>query len=123
MTESSKLINIVGEQLRFIREEKGLSQEELAELAGMAHARISRIETTKDNPTLKTLGKIIEALEISPLEFFHYQRLNAVPDIMNKKLLIDIHQGVLLERDISEIKYVVNTTKDFLETIDKKNLK
>lgn len=120
LTNSSSLVNLVGEQLRFIREEKGLSQEKLAELAGMAHARISRIETSKDNPTLKTLEKIIDALEISPLEFFHYQRLNTNTDIMNKKLLIDIHQGVLLERDLGEVKYVVNTTKEFLETIDKK---
>lgn len=39
---------------------------------------------------------------------------------MNKKLLIDIHQGVLLERDLGEVKYVVNNTKEFLEAIDKK---
>lgn len=120
MTGTSNLIHLVGEQLRFIREEKGLSQERLAELAGMTHAQISRIETGKDNPTLNTLEKIIGALEISPLEFFHYQRLNAVTDIMNKKLLIEIHQSVLLERDLGEVKYVVNTTREFLDTIDRK---
>lgn len=120
MKNSSSLIDLVGEQLRFIREEKKLSQEKLADLAGTTHGQISRIETSKENPTLKTLDKIIDALEISPLEFFHYKRLSANPDIMNKKLLIDIHQGVLLERDLGEVKYVVNTTKEFLETIDKK---
>ena len=120
MAASSDLIKLVGEQLKFIREEKGFKQEKLAEMAGIAHARISEIETFKSNPTLETLDKIIDALDISPLEFFHYQRLNTTTDIMNKKLLIDVHRSILLERDLGEVKYVVNTTKEFLETIDKK---
>ena len=120
MAASSDFIKLVGVQLRLIREEKGFTQEKLAELVGIAHGRISGIENAKDNPTLKTLEKIIDALEISPLEFFNFQRLNSVTDITNKKLLIDIHRSILLERDLGEINYVVNTTKNFLETIDKK---
>lgn len=66
--------------MKFIREEKGFKQEKLAEMADIAHARISEIETFKSNPTLETLDKIIDALDISPLEFFHYQRLNTAAD-------------------------------------------
>lgn len=120
MAASSEFITLVGEHLRMIRKEKGLTQEALAEIAGIARARISDIENAKKNTTLETLERIIDALGITPFELFDFKRLDSVNDITNKKLLVDIHRSILLERDLGEIKYVVNTTKEFLDTIDKK---
>lgn len=120
MTVPSDFIKLVGEHLRMIRKAKNLTQEELAEIAGIARPRISELENATKNTTLETLEKVIDALEITPLEFFDFKRLNTVTDLTNKKLLIDIHRSILLERDLGEIKYVVNTTKEFLETIDNK---
>lgn len=120
MATTSDFIKLVGENLRLIRKERGFTQEILAELAGIARTRISDIENAKNNTTLGTLEKVIDALEITPLELFNFHKLNDVTDITDKKLLIDIHSSVLLERDLSEITYVVNTTKSFLETVDKK---
>jgi transcriptional regulator with XRE-family HTH domain len=52
--------------LRQLREAKGLSQEKLARLADVANNTIIKIEAGKNqNPTLDTLKKISEALDVS----------------------------------------------------------
>ena len=53
----------IGAQLRAIREERGLSTRELAELAGVGQAHIVRIENGKYNLRIDTLNTIAEALD------------------------------------------------------------
>lgn len=47
------------------RMEKGLSQNKLAKILGISQAYMNQIETGARNPTLPTLIKICEILEIS----------------------------------------------------------
>ena len=51
-------------KVKFERLKKGLSQEELAFLAGVNKNTIWKIETNKVSPTVETLAKIAKALEI-----------------------------------------------------------
>jgi len=44
------------------REELGVTQEYLAELAGVGLRTLKKIESGKGNPTLETMGKLAEAL-------------------------------------------------------------
>ena len=54
-----------GPVLRRLRLERVLSQEELAERAGMAsHAHISRLESGRKQPTLEMLFRLAAALEV-----------------------------------------------------------
>ena len=46
------------------RYDKGLSQNQLAELSGVPQATIARIENGKSNPTLSTIVKLAEALDV-----------------------------------------------------------
>ena len=55
MAATSNFIRLVGEHLRMIRESKGMNQEQLAEKAGIARARISEIENGKGNVAIKTV--------------------------------------------------------------------
>lgn len=117
----SDLLKLVGEQLRMIRIAKGLSQEQVAERTGkegMGKSRISDIESGKVNVTLKTLESLLHALDIVPSELFDFQKLNVADGIEDKRMLLDLHRITLMERSIDEVKYVVRTTKDFLNTID-----
>ncbi|EJW19281.1 helix-turn-helix domain-containing protein [Paenibacillus alvei] len=117
----SDLLKLVGEQLRMIRIAKGLSQEQVAERTGkegMGKSRISDIESGKVNVTLKTLESLMHALDIVPSELFNFQKLNVADGIEDKRMLLDLHRITLMERSIDEVKYVVRTTKDFLNTID-----
>ena len=46
------------------RMDKGLSQEELAELVGTSHSQISRIESGRHRTNLDTLSRIAHALDL-----------------------------------------------------------
>jgi transcriptional regulator with XRE-family HTH domain len=52
----------VGLNLQRLRREKGLSQEELADLAGIHQTYLSGVERGKRNPTVTVLHRIAEAL-------------------------------------------------------------
>jgi len=56
----------LGQNLKKLRERKGLSQDRLAKLANVANNTIIKIEQGEnENPTLGTLKKVAKALEIS----------------------------------------------------------
>ena len=52
-------------QLIKLRNQKGLTQEELAEKAGCTQQRISLIEKREQSPTLKTLCSMAKALDVN----------------------------------------------------------
>lgn len=55
---------IVGRNIRKFRKARGLTQEQLAEEAGMAMRYLSGVERGEENPTLRFLAKIADALEV-----------------------------------------------------------
>lgn len=60
----------VGSRIVEIRQQKGLSQYKLYQLAEISQAALSDIESNKKSPTIITLEKICNALEITLAEFF-----------------------------------------------------
>ena len=60
-----------GIQVRRIRKELNISQEKLAELAGIDRAHMGHIERGSASPTLKKIYQIADALWISPRELFN----------------------------------------------------
>jgi len=54
----------VGKKIRLYREAKGLSQQDLAALCNFEKSNLSRLEAGRTNPTISTLLKISQALEI-----------------------------------------------------------
>jgi transcriptional regulator with XRE-family HTH domain len=64
------LIEEIGENIRKIRREKGISLVELARMAGCSPSFISGVETSKALPSLTSLQKIADALNIPITELF-----------------------------------------------------
>jgi transcriptional regulator with XRE-family HTH domain len=58
----------VGRNIKEIRKSKGLSQVELAHMCDFEKTNMSRIESGNNNPTIRTLLKIAEALEVNLFE-------------------------------------------------------
>lgn len=59
----------VGKTVAFFRQEKGVSQEVLSGLADICRSRMSAIERGERKPTLETLYKICNALDIKMSTF------------------------------------------------------
>ena len=51
-------------KIKAIRERRGLTQEQLAEKAGIGRSYLARLETARQDPTLSTLEKIAKALGV-----------------------------------------------------------
>jgi transcriptional regulator with XRE-family HTH domain len=59
-------LEIIGERLRPLREERALRQEDLAELAGVGKNTVNRIERNLTEPHMTTIRKLAAALEVEP---------------------------------------------------------
>jgi len=64
MNSNSEILKSFGEIVRKVRKEKGISQEELAERAGLHRTYIGMIERAEKNITLINIQKIAKALDI-----------------------------------------------------------
>ncbi len=62
----------VGNRIRYLRKQRGISQEKLALIAGIDRTYLAGIESGKRNATIISLEKIINALGVSMKDFFDY---------------------------------------------------
>lgn len=60
----------VGDRLRFFREQKQISTNKLANLAGISQSYVRDIEMGNKNPTIEVLFQLCKALDISLRDFF-----------------------------------------------------
>lgn len=60
-----------GSRVRQIRQNLGLSQEELAHLCNLDRSYIGGVERGERNISLVNIHKVADALNISPREFFN----------------------------------------------------
>ena len=58
----------IGDNLRRVREERLMTQQELADLAGLGVASVVRIENDRTDPRFSTIKKLAEALGVDPKE-------------------------------------------------------
>jgi len=81
---SNSILQVFGDHLRTLRIQKGLSQEKLAELAGLHRTYLGGVERGERNPTLLTLVKIARGFGV-PLA-----RLVEFDDILTD---LDVHDA------------------------------
>lgn len=61
---------LVGHKIKELRQKKKLTQRQVARKAGISNTYLSDIETGRTNPSLKTLVKIADALDVECTMFF-----------------------------------------------------
>lgn len=61
---ASEASEIVGQNVAVLRQQCGLTQQELADKIGVARPRIAEIESGRYNPTVDTLQAIADALKV-----------------------------------------------------------
>lgn len=62
---------LVGKRVRELRNNIGISQEELADLAGLDRTYITSVECGKRNISIVNIEKLAKALKVSLSEFFN----------------------------------------------------
>lgn len=67
--EEDSLYKEVGEKVRAMRVSRGISQEALAEAAGIGRTSITNLERGRQRLLLHTLYRIAARLDVSPAEF------------------------------------------------------
>ncbi len=70
MIADSEILNRFGENVRILRKQLGISQEELAHKANLHRTYIGMIERAEKNITLINIQKIANALEVSIEDLF-----------------------------------------------------
>lgn len=78
------IIDYFGQNLKFIRKEKGFTQEQLSEMINLDIRQYSRIETGKGFPSLSTLERLCDTLDIDPAYLFDF---SPNKEVYNKKSL------------------------------------
>jgi len=73
----SDIAKLVGEQIRSFRQDRGLSQEELALRSGLNTTFVGQVERGIKKPTIDTLEKMVNSLDITFEDLFSFEK-NAI---------------------------------------------
>ena len=68
----SELSRVLGSRIRTLRQQIGMSQEELAFKASLSAAHLGQIERALKNPTVDTVSHIADALGITVDQLFQF---------------------------------------------------
>ncbi|PYU31338.1 MAG: transcriptional regulator [Acidobacteria bacterium] len=90
----------IGEVIRSYRSQRGLSQGDIERRTGLLRCYLSRVENGHTVPSLETLAKIAEAMDISLAEFF--PGAETPRDRDTQKMLGELSEDEI--RFLSEIK-------------------
>jgi transcriptional regulator with XRE-family HTH domain len=87
----------VGTKLHSAREERGLSQRELARLAGLSTNAISLIERDENSPSVSTLQSLATALNIKMSYFFDDHEPTAILHVKGDERPAIVSKGLRIE--------------------------
>lgn len=113
----SKITESVGEKIRSLRKERGLSQESLALKAGLNTSYMGQIERAEKSATIDSLEKIANALDVPIEELFSFEREESknVDKTIIDKVAFQLHGRTEMEQEA-----VYNFIKQLLWFRDKK---
>ena len=74
-----------GSVLRHLRQQRGLSQENLGFVSGYHRTYISILERGQKSPSLQTIFNLSKALKIEPSELIRYVESMAIPSLPKRK--------------------------------------
>ena len=82
---------LLGEQVRMLRVQRGLSQEELGEKAGLHHTYIGSVERGEKNCSIATLDKLARGLEVSISDLMNFAGQREDLEKLRKDIVADVN--------------------------------
>jgi transcriptional regulator with XRE-family HTH domain len=98
----------IGEVIRSYRNERGLSQGDIERRTGLLRCYLSRVENGHTVPSLETLAKIAEAMDMTLADFF--PSMETAREREAKRALGELSQDEI--RFLGEIKRYSSTLSD-----------
>lgn len=102
--ESTK--ELLGRRIKELRKMKGLSQEELSEKVDIDPKHLSRIEVGRGFPSLDTLEKIANALNVEMKDFFEFAH-----EARSAKELMKTLESLAKETDEESLRLLVKVVR------------
>jgi transcriptional regulator with XRE-family HTH domain len=94
------LRKVLASNMKFYRNQRGLSQEKLAEVISSATNYIALIETGRRFPSLKMLEKLAKGLKVDTLQLFSLSPSKTIAKkALQTKILVDIEQILAVRLD------------------------
>ncbi|MFF2889641.1 helix-turn-helix domain-containing protein [Paenibacillus sp. NPDC057967] len=112
------LKKFIGNRIRTIRKQRGLTQEELAEKADMMYQYISGVERGARNISIDSLEKILMALEVDFVKFFPFENAEDQPiedNEMNKEYILTAHKEFLRNKSVEDIRAIHRISEEILK--------
>lgn len=98
------VLKLIGQRVRDLRKQRGLSQEQLGELAGFHFSYIGGLERGQKNLSLLNIEKIAIALDVPIYELFNYgRRLKRLKSNDKDELIAAIYEK-LVGMDAAELR-------------------
>jgi transcriptional regulator with XRE-family HTH domain len=95
----------VGSKLRAVREERGLSQRELAQLASISTNAVSLIERDENSPSVSTLQNLAAALNVKMSYFFDDHAPTQILHVKAENRPVISSKGVQIEGLDGKLNY------------------
>ena len=92
---------LLGLRVKEFRKQKKLTQEKLAEIIGVDNGYISKLEVGQNFPSITTIEKIADVLDVELYELFRYtnyksknfkEEINMIYDKLNKDKQFTLYQ-------------------------------
>lgn len=100
---------LLGQRIKFFRESRKLTQERLAEMVGIDSKHLSRIENGRNYPSLETLEKILENLDVTYEEVFNFKLLASKSEFIEK---IEQKLPNLTVENLKTVYLIINELKN-----------
>lgn len=106
----SNLNKQIGKRIQYLRKQRGLSQEQLAEALGIATTSLSYIETGRGFMTLATLENLSMILKVEPYEIFQFTALQTEKEMYESIL----NKVDLIKNDSEKLKIAYTILKQII---------
>ncbi|PQP84182.1 XRE family transcriptional regulator [Paenibacillus sp. PCH8] len=107
----SELRQLIGTRIRAIRNAKGLTQQKLADIAGLDYRYIGALERGERNFSIDTLEKVLVALDVSINELMYLENKTNSVEILRREV---IDQIVSMTTDLTQdqLSIIKNINKE-----------
>ena len=104
MEKSTK--KLLGMRIKELRKTRGLSQDQLSEKIGIDSKHLSRLEVGRSFPSLDTLERLTNVLQVELKDFFEFAH-----EARNTRELKEMIGGLLKEADADKLKLAVKVLR------------